>query len=97
MTAPGTASSTAVSLGRNASANMMPPMASPTVRAATPVRLMRDTLDGRYTMTGGVRGDSREQDADAAGVERALHEAEVGRARAARRGALNDDAVAAGP
>ena len=47
MTAPGTASSTAVSFGRNASANMMPPMAYPTERAATPVRLMSDTLDGR--------------------------------------------------
>ena len=47
MTGPGTESSTAVSFGRNASANRMPPMAYPTVRAATPVRLMSDTLDGR--------------------------------------------------
>ena len=47
MTGLGTASRKAVSFGRNASANRMPPMAYPTRRAATPVRLMSDTLDGR--------------------------------------------------
>jgi len=46
ITALGTASRIAAILGRNASPSSMIPIAKPTLRAATPVKLMSEMLDG---------------------------------------------------
>ena len=61
-------------------------MAYPTRRAATPVKVMSEMVDG----------NSRQQRAEPVGVEHALDHAKVGGGGLAPRHLLNDDAVAAG-